>query len=68
MGGQLANLGGELGQFALVGGLQFTHRVSPLEQIREPFACGQLPFPQNRGSNPSFSGELIEGFGLLQQL
>ncbi len=68
MRGEPANLGVQILQLALVGGLELGHRIALLEDIGQAFYRGELPFPQHRRGHPMLRGELAKGLGLLQKI
>ena len=68
MGGQAADLGVQILQLALVGGLDVGQRIASLEHVRQALEGRLLPVTQDGGVNAILRRELADGFGFLQQL
>ena len=68
MGGQATDLGVQILQLALVGGLDVGQRIPSLKHVRQAFERNLLPVTQDGGVNPLLRRELADGFGFLQEL
>ncbi len=67
MGRQATDLGVQILQLALVGGLHVGQRIPPLEHVRQPLEGRLLPVTQDSGMHAILRCELAERFGFLQQ-
>lgn len=67
MRGEPSNLGIQLGQLLLVGGLQGCDRIPLFEHIGQAGNRGELPLAQHGGRHPVLGRQLVQRLGLFQQ-